>query len=168
MRLAKAVLVCVALAGCVEAPPVWYREGATGAAVSRARLDCDVLAVNRVPTNTQISTIPAVVSPTYTSCRPGYGGNVSCTTTGGQVYGGGVTSYDANAGLRHQVVAQCMESKGWQKITLPYCTDAVSFSYWRRVKADPGYFSRQQTPKITASTCVAPLQDGSLQIVNPA
>jgi hypothetical protein len=75
---------------------------------------------------TPVYTTPAYSSPVNTTCY-GYGTFAQCTSTGGQVYGGQtyggqVYSYDANAGLRRNVLDQCMASQGYRAVSFPTCT----------------------------------------------
>jgi len=45
----------------------------------------------------------------------------SCSAYGGNTYGGQTYSVDANAGLRQNVIQQCMAKRGWQLVNLPPC-----------------------------------------------
>jgi hypothetical protein len=122
----------VILAACQPTmQTVYWRDGANVVQRQNDYTDCEIEAVNKVPTAMRVAstptyTTPAYVSPTNTSCY-GYRYSVTCTTTsgtitGGQTYGGQVYSYDANEGLRSRVHGQCMARKGYSLITLPTCT----------------------------------------------
>jgi hypothetical protein len=108
-----------------------WREGVSYQKVKSDRTDCAVSALNTVPRETAVRTVPGYVtpiqvSPISTQCY-GNGNFGACTTsggvvTGGQVIGGGVYTYDQNAALREQVTDQCLAKKGYQKVVFPTCT----------------------------------------------
>ena len=106
----------LALAGCVGTQYA-YKPGATISTKDNDSFRCELAATQNVPTNTQIGTNPVFVSPATTTCT-GY----SCYTTGGQVSGGDVYSYDANNGLRSEFFAKCMINKGYKYTEIPVCT----------------------------------------------
>ena len=88
---------------------------------------CELKSVQMVPANTVIQSSPSYTTPI--TCGPSYGGFNSCT--GGDTFGGGISSYDANAGLREQVRNDCITSKGVVKITsLPKCPKKWSLGGW--------------------------------------
>ena len=112
------------LAGCVPTThDVFWRENASPNRRQNDYTDCQVEAVNRVPASTQIGVTPTYVTPVSTTCY-GSGYSTYCSSTGGQIYGGNVYSYDANAGVRANVMQQCMARRGYQLISFPSCTTA--------------------------------------------
>lgn len=125
----RLALVFLVLSGCEAATGFYiYREGGT---VSQARsdfFDCELAAARAVPQDMRVETTPVYSTPAQTTCY-NYGYSVQCTTTGGQVYGGDVYSYDANAGLRGEFVGRCMVNKGYRGYELPVCeTSSISQS----------------------------------------
>ena len=109
----------------------YWREGVSYQNLKSDRTDCEISALNTVPRETAVRTVPSYVSPIQmspisTQCY-GYGDYGTCTTTGGlvtggQLIGGGVYTYDQNAALREQVFDQCLRKKGYQKLVFPTCT----------------------------------------------
>lgn len=117
-----AIVCSIVLSGC-EVPPSEYifKPNATVAQKDKDDFNCDLRAAQAVPSNMQVGITPTYTTPLTTSC---YGGSnsVNCTTTGGQVYGGDVYSYDANSSLRSEYWAQCMIDKGYSGVDLPTCS----------------------------------------------
>ena len=123
-------LALAVLCGCDAGPQtqVW-KTGVTPAQRQADVTACDVVAANQVPAAMAVAQTPTYTTPAYTSCYGsgfgygyGYSSQANCTTTGGQVYGGQTYSYDANAGLRERVSAQCLAQKGYAGITFASCT----------------------------------------------
>jgi hypothetical protein len=118
--------------------------------------DCQVYAAQTVPANTQVGQNPTYVTPTNTNCYA-IGTSVTCSQTGGNVYGGDVYSYDANAPLRQSVITNCMNKKGYFYISLPECkTDDIKNGL-------PNY---SVLPALAANACVAKSPSGFV-FVNP-
>ncbi len=103
----------------------------------------------------QVGVTPTYVTPIQTNCY-NYGYSVSCTTTGGDVYGGQTYSYDANAKLRDRVVGQCMEDLGYQAISLEQCPPGVL------EKAGP---VAPRMPAVANNSCAAKLPNGNWVIL---
>ena len=143
------------LLACVP-QSIYYKEGASYPDIDRASTDCQVKAAQSVPVNTQIGTTSTYTTPVQTSCYAGYGGYVSCNSSGGQTYGGDVYSYDANSNLRNRVANQCMQQKGFRLIELPTCTAA---------KAQAGV--SQKLPQLNANSCVTKSTNGGLIVISP-
>jgi hypothetical protein len=87
-------------------------------------LACRIEAANKIPTNTQITTIPGTRVP------------ITCTDywgcSGGGTTGAKTTSFDANASLRTDVYNQCISSKGYKTNTsaIPVCRpEQIPVSY---------------------------------------
>ncbi len=117
IKVLGGMVVLLLLAGC-EAPPGPYlfRPNTTVSTKDNDLFQCHLAAAQQVPANTQIGTTPVYSTPITTSCY-GY----SCTTSGGQVYGGNTYSYDGNASLRSEYGDRCMASKGYSSTVLPSC-----------------------------------------------
>lgn len=126
--------VFLVLSACVPTShAIYWKEGPNFAQRQSDFTDCEVEALNKVPNQTAVRSIPGYttpiqVSPSSTQCY-GYGNYASCnssgsTVTGGQVIGGGVETYDANLGLRDRVGRQCLSRRGYTLVTLPVCTTA--------------------------------------------
>jgi hypothetical protein len=114
------------LSACVQTPQNYlYRSNTTISQKDSDMFDCELDASRAVPVNTQIDTTPVYRTPVNTSCTSGYYGNVQCTSSGGDVYGGNTYSYDANTGLRDEYASRCMASKGYSVAQLPPCADNV-------------------------------------------
>ncbi len=86
-------LLSLALSGCV--PNDFYvKQGVTFDRYQRDSVGCATVATQAVPTNTQVSWAPYV----------------------------GLYSVDTNSGLRGQNLEICMRDRGYQKVSIPYCT----------------------------------------------
>jgi hypothetical protein len=101
-----------------------YKSGASLGTKDRDLVQCSVAAAREVPVNTQIGQTSTYVTPVQTSCYRTYGG-VNCQSTGGDVYGGKIYSYDANSDVRRGFLDQCMASKGYSTATISQCPPNV-------------------------------------------
>lgn len=105
-----------------------YKSNASLAQIDNETLDCEIESQQRVPAAQRINNVPGYVMPTYTTCS-GYGAYRSCTTSGGNVVGGGSYVYDANGELRGRAYNQCMSRKGIRMVNvLPCPTDMSKIS----------------------------------------
>lgn len=123
----------------------FYKSGGTFSGLDKDKVDCSIEAANRVPASVQIAQTSSYRLPTNTSCY-GVGSQAFCNTTGGNVIGGQVYSYDANAGLREQAGLQCLARKGYRQISLPACPKGTAVSDF---KSKWG----QQMGPLTSTTC---------------
>jgi hypothetical protein len=144
------------LAACVPVE-IYYREDAPYARLSRDFTACEVSAVQQVPANTQLGSTPVYRAPLETDCVT-LGTSVQCTTTGGEIYGGEVYSFDSNEELRGRVLAQCMAERGYRRMSLPRCTSA------QIAAAGP---ATNRLPALGPGACVAPAR-GGWAVLNPA
>jgi hypothetical protein len=145
---------CLILSACGSVN-LWYKAGASQAKIDQDLVNCRVRAVQSVPVNTQIAVTPTYVTPVETDCYT-RDNKMQCITTGGEVRGGDTYTYDANKGLRKDVVTQCMQKHGYQSISLPSCNSA-------QAKLAKTY---KLLPEITTNTCVTKAPTGWL-LVNP-
>ena len=97
-------------------PPIPYQKGKTLKQANNDILDCQVAALQKVPSNTAVYTTPKYTTPV--ECSESFG-SVSCT--GGQTTGGNVVSYDANTQLRQRVTEQCMDNRGYKIVDYAIC-----------------------------------------------
>lgn len=134
ISLFSLALCTLFLASCATTPRSFngfWRDGSSQIELQRDQTTCEVTALREVPramatAQTPTYTTPTYTTPQHTSCY-GYGYSASCTTTGGQTYGGTTTggqiySYDANRDLRGAVEEQCMASKGYFLTSIPACS----------------------------------------------
>ena len=153
------LILAFGLLGCTPEPQsFWYQVNTPVSKLNDDTLGCNLYAAREVPQNTQIATTPTYTTPTNTSCY-GYGYGASCTTTGGQTYGGNTYSYDSNAGLRGQLFGSCMTHSGYQNISLPVCDDAATAN---------GRLYRGAWPALTAGACVVANPNGGYDLVLPS
>lgn len=117
-RLALLAIIGFAVTGCDVPQPATFAYKPATNSVKKADdwTSCEIEAAQRVPVNTQVGQTPTFVTPMYTTC-----GAYSCYTSGGQVMGGDVYSYDANAELRNRAQNQCMARKGYQLYEANLC-----------------------------------------------
>ena len=81
---------------------------------------CKLESIQKVPSNNVVNSSPIYTTPI--TCNKGFGGFTHCT--GGDTYGGIVSSYDINADLREQIRSECVADKGIIKMTnLPKCEE---------------------------------------------
>lgn len=155
VRLSSILIAsCLVLSACGSVS-LWYKAGTSQVKIDSDLVNCRVRAVQSVPVNTQVGVTPTYVTPVETTCYT-VDNKMQCTTTGGQVRGGNTYTYDANDGLRKDVITQCMQKLGYQSISLPSCSPA-------QAKLAKTY---KLLPEISANTCVTKASTGWL-LVNP-
>jgi hypothetical protein len=153
LRSAVACLALAALAACAPLS-VYYKPGVAVATSQDDLTDCRVMAVNKVPARTVVRVIPGWPLPPRKVCDD----KGNCYMVPGHRTPPEFVTEDANAGLRADVVAQCMSRQGYVHVTLPACPDGIS----RAV-------TPQQTrvfPRLSKNACV--VRKGKVwQIVTP-
>lgn len=152
-------VVFLGLSGCAEqtiydrykaglpAENVLYLAGATEASRNRDVTNCQVYAAQQVPQNQVIRTSSSYTTPVQTTCNH-IGTQVFCNTSGGQTYGGGTYSVDANANLRSRVYHQCLADRGYRYVNLPVCPAGVVLK------------NRGKLPPLSRTTCYMATPDG--------
>ncbi|PYC48340.1 hypothetical protein DI396_04930 [Litorivita pollutaquae] len=115
-RLLPALPAVVLLAGCLPIE-TYHKTGAPVARVQSDEVECKVDALKQVPVNTVTRSIPGQYVPGRKICNPR-----GCYRTAGHMTPPRIESYDSNAGLRGQVVEQCMQAQGYKRVKLERCT----------------------------------------------
>lgn len=151
-KLSSAIGILL-LVGCAAAPTQYdlykagqplnvgvYKAGTNMALRNRDITNCQVRAAQQVPQRQVISSSTGFTTPVQTTCNR-IGTQVFCNSTGGQTYGGGITTNDANAGLRTRVTNQCLADKGYVSVNIPPCPVGVSIKY------------SEALPKLSPRTC---------------
>ncbi|MEO8530162.1 MAG: hypothetical protein ABI459_02985 [Deltaproteobacteria bacterium] len=161
-NLTLTALVALGLVGCAPATETYHwKQGGSVALVDRDQFQCRVDGARSVPVNTQIGQTPTYQTPIQTICRPaGTAGSTQCTTTGGEIYGGDVYSYDANAPLRASYVARCMAAKGYQVADIPTCAPKV-------IPADIAAIAGKGSRAPVEGACAVPLKGGASILLYP-
>ena len=96
MKRLALVALSVSLSGCV-ANDIYVKQGVTMDRYERDGVGCATEATQAVPTNTQVGWAPYV----------------------------GIYSADTNLPLREKNMEICMRDRGYQKVSLPYCSGAA-------------------------------------------
>lgn len=112
----------IILTACADTGPVAviYKPGTTAEQRSNVLTGCETQALSNVPRAMASAVTPTYTTPSNVQCY-GSGNYVNCHQYGGQTYGGNLYSYDANQELRDRVTMQCLQTKGYQVISLPQC-----------------------------------------------
>jgi hypothetical protein len=130
-----------------------FKKGVTIESYDNDWLNCKIEAAQRVPQNTVIDTTPVYRAPVRTQCYSTGYGNVNCTQTGGQTYGGDTYSYDANTDLRIDAHKQCMIRSGYRSVNIPKCSSEA--------KIRP---MSERLPPLSAGTCYVADKEGNYSI----
>ena len=93
----------IGLSGCLEYTPM-YKVGASTQESNVTRAQCNTYAAQTVP--------PMIIQDWI----PVFGAN-------GRVVGHRLETYDANEGRRNTTVKNCMSEQGFDRVSIPYCTD---------------------------------------------
>ena len=138
VRLTLSLAVVVGLAGCLEYTPM-YKIGADTQETNVTRGQCNTYAANTVP--------PMIIQDWI----PIYGAN-------GRIVGHRVEYYDANEGRRHSTVQKCMEEQGFQRVSIPFCTDDQM--------AGRAYRPITNSPPLTGSICAVKQPGGGRVLID--
>jgi len=164
MRLTSfAALVALALVGCAPATETYHwKDGASLALLDRDQFACRVSGASSIPVDTRLGQTPIMQTPIQTICQPATqaGAPPRCTTTGGEIYGGDVYSYDANAPLRSSYIARCMAQKGYQVAEVATCPANV-------IPADISAIAKLGVRAPKEGACAISLKGGSAMILYP-
>ncbi|MCT4370066.1 hypothetical protein CLG85_006850 [Yangia mangrovi] len=128
------------------------KAGVTAGQLQNDVTDCQIEAAQRVPQQILTTTTPTHSTPAETQCVT-KGKTVTCTTTGGEIYGGETYSYDANEGLRARAEGQCLSGKGYRLATIPKCP-----------AGDATRPVMSQLYPLSAATCYLPGAGGSYAV----
>lgn len=118
------------LAGCVE-QATFAKNNVTYDRYERDKVQCATRAAQEVPVNTQVTWAPYV----------------------------GIYSVDTNATLRKKNFEICMRDKGYDQVTLPYCSGKAREAA-TEAAASPGIRSKRMS--ITPKSCYINTTDGTI------
>lgn len=114
------IISTILLSACqsTNGSKIYYAsEDLTTKGINQGLKQCKLESISKVPANTVVTTSPSYTTPVQ--CNTIFG-NISCT--GGDTYGGNVSSYDANAGFREEIRDDCLSEKGIIQLSdLPKC-----------------------------------------------
>ncbi len=144
----------VLLVGCDTSLSTYYRTGVSVSRLETDRTNCEVRALKDAPVANQIRQRPPIYFPGSRVCN-----TAGCYQSPGYWVDGGIYTVDVNSGLRGRVLDMCMAGKGYQPVTIPRCSQAVS-------KAAPRTPTRK-LPRLAENSCAIRYDDGSWQIVTP-
>ena len=157
------ILLALVLAGCAPTTATYHwKQGASMALLNDDLLTCRASAARDIPVDTRVGQTPIMQTPIQTICRPGATpGETVCTTTGGDIYGGDVYSYDANAKLRGDYFGRCMSNKGYNVAEVPLCDSTQQ-------PADLTAIARKGNRPPVEGACAVRLQSGGPLLVYPS
>lgn len=144
----------LALVACAPVS-VFYSQGAAPAKVKDDRLNCAVEALAKAPVATQIRQRAPRYIPGARYC-PAAG---NCYARGGFFVSGEVYSVDVNAGLRQELVTQCMQRLGYSPVRLPRCTTAAGQTGAQSLP--------DRQPPLTKGSCLRKDDSGDWRITAP-
>ena len=158
---ATPLLALLVLAACAPATETYrWKSGAALSLVDRDLFACTTAGAREVPFFNDTATTEIYTTPIQTTCQPLGNGQTRCTTTGGQVMGGQVYSYDANADLRRDYVNRCMAGKGYSAASVPSCAPKV-------IPADISALTRKGSRPPVEGACAVSLKGGTHVLVYP-
>jgi hypothetical protein len=156
------ILIALVLVGCAPSTATYHwKQGASMALLNDDLLTCKATAARDIPVDTRVEQTPIMQTPIQTICKPGgTPGETVCTTTGGEIYGGDVYSYDANAKLRGDYFGRCMRGKGYGVAEVPLCDS-------KQQPVDLAAVARKGSRPPVEGSCAVKLQNGGLLLVYP-
>jgi len=128
----------IGLSGCLEYTPM-YKVGASTQESNVTRAQCNTYAAQTVP--------PMIIQDWI----PVFGAN-------GRVVGHRLETYDANEGRRNTTVKNCMSEQGFDRVSIPYCTDDQL--------AGKSYAPLKNSPPLTGSICAIRQKDGGRVLID--
>lgn len=120
-KISISSLLILCLSGCVtnskvDDPHYYYSNSKPIiASMTRELKRCAIEAYQQVPARTVVQSSPMISTPTRCT---NFGGRVNCT--GGDVYGGQMSSYDENDPLREEVRLSCLKKVDIHRTYLKY------------------------------------------------
>ena len=144
----------VLLAACAPLT-VYYKQGASVAAMERTLNKCKITALRKVPPRILTRYIPPTTAP-YTRCDAS--GN--CYTFQRVITPGRYEHYDANESLRFETERICMAGAGFEKVRIKECESA-------QVQAARPLSATRTFPPLTEASCAIRLKSGRWKIVTP-
>lgn len=153
-RPACLLAVLTLLAACAPLT-VYYKQGASVAAMERTLNDCQIEALRKVPPRILTRYIPPTTAP-YTHCDA----NGHCYTFQRVISPGRYERYDANESLRAKTAGICMAGAGYEKVSVKEC-DSSQIDAARPLSATRTF------PPLTEASCAIRLKSGRWKIVTP-
>ncbi|WP_306150938.1 hypothetical protein [Roseovarius sp. MMSF_3281] len=153
-RTAPVLVLFTLLAACAPLT-VYYKQGASVAAMEQTLNDCKISAIRKVPPRILTRYIPPTRAP-YTQCDA----DGNCYTYYRITSPGRHERYDANEDLRRQTERLCMAGAGYEKVSIKEC-DPKQVENARPLSATRTF------PPLTEASCAVRLKSGRWKIVTP-
>ncbi len=154
MQAMKPIILTALLALSACAPlNTYYKPGAAVGTLNRETTACQVAALRKVPSSTQVRRLPPEFVPPRRVCNAAG----QCATSPGYYVPGEVVTFDPNDGLRRRVESQCMADRGYAPVSIPPCPDSIA-------RATPPR-ATTTLPALNERSCVIRNRGGSFQIV---
>lgn len=153
MRAVVAICAAALLAGCVSSA-FPYRSGVSPAERAADLAGCEAAALAAYPVDKVTRREPVFYRPGRRVCRDG-----TCRIVGAGFTGGARRVIDINARSRERAAGQCMAARGYQSVSLPFCTGAVRAALQRN--------TQQSYPVLRDGSCVVPMGDGTIKVFSP-
>ncbi|WP_432688020.1 hypothetical protein [Pseudooceanicola sp. C21-150M6] len=142
-----------ALAGCAR--EIYYRQGVSAAAVQAEETACALSAIQQAPVKNETRIYPGEFVPPERICRD----DGSCFVVPGFREPPEIVTIDVNASERRLLERSCMAAKGYTRVTLPVCDEAV--------QAQVPSSLDLAMPALANSSCVVPRGKTAYQVVTP-
>jgi hypothetical protein len=149
------LLVFVTLLAACAPLTVYYKQGASVAAMERSLNDCQIEALRKVPPRILTRYIPPVTAP-FTHCDA----KGRCYTVQRIISPGRHERYDANESLRARTARICMAGAGYEKVSLKRCDRSL-------IDAARPLSATRTFPPLTEASCAIRLKSGRWKIVTP-
>jgi hypothetical protein len=148
-------LTCLAAFAACAPLSVYYKQGASVAAMEDTLTHCKIEALQKVPPRILSRYIPAMTTP-YTECDA----DGNCHTYYRTISPARFETYDANETLRGEAEALCMAGAGYSKVKIREC-DRSEIEASRPLRATSTF------PPLTDATCAVRLKSGRWTIITP-
>ena len=150
-----ALLGLVGLLAACGSETLYYRPGIEVTRAQGDEVTCGRTALAQAPVRMEREIIPGRFIPPRKFCNKAG----QCAIEPAQWTPDCYVTNDVNKDLRSRIARQCMAEKGYQRITLPPCSDAV------RASVPPAITTVMPRITSTSGACVIQRQNGYYQIV---
>jgi hypothetical protein len=140
MRFGALVALALLFAGCSET--IYYQPGASTAEAQADEVACGRIALAQAPVEKETEIIPGRYLPGPVVCDA----NNNCRRQPGRRLPPQIITRDVNEELRRLIARQCMAERGYERLTLPYCSEEV------KAQVTPAITRRM--PQLSGRACI--------------
>lgn len=151
IRFGTLAALALLVAGCSET--IYYQPGASTTETRADEIACGRIALAQAPVEKETEIIPGRYLPGPVVCDA----NNNCHRRPGRRLPPEIITRDVNEELRRLIARQCMAERGYDRVTLPYCSEAV------KAQVTPAITRRM--PQLSGRACIIKRGPDAYQLV---